>query len=401
MRQSDTVSSRSFPSGHGPRFLLAYVALFIPFAVATPYFQRLLSMRGFDHYAIGVILGWFEFMAVVAPPIWGLLSDWSRKPRLVLALAIAGVAPSFLLFGTTSALLPAIGAAILFGFFYRPLVPLTDGVTFRCIHARGGDYGRIRIGGSIGFLVAVLMLEQLGIAKDTTGRMILLAMMVATGVHLFSVLIIPHPPADTSRTDKVERKPRNFAALATRPLIMLTLCGFLGRIAMTSYYSFFTLYLQDVHQFRQAGYLWVLGPLSELPLIFFSRRIMDRIGVRSLFALGLVGIAMRLTGLGLASTIWLVIPLQLLHCLTFGAFHTASVTYVSYSVPARLQSSAQTLFAGLTAGGGALVGGFLGGWVCRAWGFRPLYLSFSLFAVVALVVLFLFVPELPAQEETA
>ena len=68
------MSSR-FPEHTGWRFLVAYLALFAPFAVATPYLQLLLRLRGFERDEIGLIQGVFELMAVAAPPVWGISSD--------------------------------------------------------------------------------------------------------------------------------------------------------------------------------------------------------------------------------------------------------------------------------------------------------------------------------------
>ena len=163
---------------------------------------------------------------------------------------------------------------------------------------------------------------------------------------------------------------------------------------MMGYYGFFSLYLKEVHGFPYAGLIWFIGPLSEIPVIYFSGRIMARIGVRNLFALGLAGCAVRLVGFGLAPNLWFVIGLQFLHSLTFGAYHTASVTYVSRLTPGHLQSTAQTLFAAVTVGAGGLIGGVLGGVVAERFGFTVLYASFGGVAVAALATLLLFVPPL-------
>ena len=126
-------------------------------------------------------------------------------------------------------------------------------------------------------------------------------------------------------------------------------------------------------------------------MIYFSGRLMKRIGVRGLFALGLAGCAVRLLGFSMVTNIWQVLPLQLLHALTFGAFFTASVTYVSRLVPAEMKSSAQTTFSALGMGLGSLVGGIVGGLVVRHYGYSWLYGSFAGVAVLGLGVL-CFVP---------
>lgn len=393
-----------FPKGIAPRFLFAYMALFLPFAIATPYLQALLRLRGFERDEIGLILGCLEAMAVLAPPLWGALSDHLGMPKVVLLAAIVGCFPTFLLFGFVKALPGAILCAFLFGCFYRPLIPLTDGLTFRFIRVFGGDYGQIRIGGSIAFILSVVLLERIGIAHSRSGGLIVGAMGVALCVQLFSVLFIPSSPGpgfgqkvpgrDVSGKKEVFDVKSSRRLLLSRGFLCFMLCAFLGRLSMMSYYGFFTLYLKEAHGFEQVGYIWLLGPLSEMPVMFYSRRIMDRIGVKNLFVLGLLGCALRLYGFSLASAVWMIIPLQLLHSLTFGAYHTASVTYVSRVVPPGLQSTAQSIFAAVTVGTGGILGGALGGVVARHLGFTALYGIFGTIAAVSLILLLVLVPSL-------
>jgi len=168
---------------------------------------------------------------------------------------------------------------------------------------------------------------------------------------------------------------------------------------MMSYYHFFTLFLQRDLGVAYAGVIWVIGPISEIPVLFFSTAIMRRIGVKRLFALGLAGVAVRLLAYGFVTSVWQVLPLQLLHALTFGAYHAASVTYISRVTPPQMKSTAQTLFAACTMGAGGLVGGAIGGRITGAFGFATLYLSFGVVALVALLLLLVAVPAQPEQPE--
>jgi PPP family 3-phenylpropionic acid transporter len=396
MASSPGAARRAFPAGIGWRFFLSYLVLFLPFAVATPYLQLLLRMRGFERDEIGFIQGLFELMAVAAPPVWGILSDRTGRPRLALALAVMGMVPAFLLFGTVRSLVPAVFVALLFGFFYRPLIPLTDGITLRFIKQHGGDYGKVRIGGSIAFMVAVITLERVGIAQSRSGGIILVAMAVAGLMQFFCISLIPgnHDRGGNGRAEPehTHLDRAGMRVFLRREFLCFTGAAFLGRVAMMSYYGFFSLYLKEVHGFENAGYIWILGPLSEIPVIYASGRIMDRIGVRNLFALGLFGCALRLFGFSVASAIWMILPLQLLHALTFGAFHCSSVTYVSRIVPQRMQSTAQAVFAAVTVGGGGIIGGSVGGLVARHAGYSVLYGAFGGVALLALLLLLFTVP---------
>ena len=162
---------------------------------------------------------------------------------------------------------------------------------------------------------------------------------------------------------------------------------------MMSYYSFFSRYLDDVYGVKEVGWIWALGSLCEMPLVFCSKRIIDKIGLKSFFALGLLGCVLRLAGFSVESNIWVVLCLQPLHCLTFGAYHCATVTYVSRMFPAKFQGGAQGIYSAITVGLGGLVGSAVGGVVLDAFNYTVLYTAFSGVALLGLVICLLFVPK--------
>jgi len=395
MRENGTneraVHAHDFPPGVGRRFALCYGALFVPFAVLTPYLQKLLKLQGFEKDDVGLIQGTMEVLAVLAPPLWGVLSDRTGRPRTVLFITVLGYIPAVALFGWAHGLLVAVPVAVLFAFFFRPGIPLTDGITFRYIHHHGGDYGKVRICGSVVFIATMIAAEAAGIGSSTAT--ILWAVAIAGALHLASVFIIPSDrPASMGSKPQSPRR-IEWRVFLSRGFLLFALAALLGRMAMMSYYHFFTLFLEERIGVEQPGLIWLLGPLSEIPVIYFSTPIMRRIGVRNLFALGLAGIVLRLVGYGFARSVWHVAPLQFLHALTFGAYHTASVTFISRLVPAHMKSSAQTIFAALTVGLGGILGGWFGGYIARFHGFPALYWTFGVIAFVALVILLGFVPD--------
>ncbi len=383
----------AFPPGAALRIALCYAALFTTFAVATPYLQVLLAAQGFDRDAIGLIQGALEMMAIAAPPLWGYLSDRLGRPRLVIAAAIVGSVCSFWLFGAARGLAAGLGVALLFGLFYRPLIPLTDGYVFRLIHLRGGDYGKVRWTGSVSFIAVILTLVWLGVDGPRSRSLILGGMTAAGAVYLLAVARLPADgSADAAGPTLPAPSRADLRALMSRGFLLFTLCAFLGRLAMTSYYHFFSLFLTQGLRLRNPTWLWTLGPLSEIPVLYFSGAIMRRIGVRNLFALGLLGAAVRLTCFSFVTELWQIVPLQFLHALTFGAYHAASVTFISRLAPPHMKATAQSAFAALSGGLGGLCGGALGGFVAQRWGFAALYRSFGLIAFAAVVLLLLFTP---------
>ena len=372
------------------RFFLVYVALFAPFAVLTPYLQQLLHLYGFGHDAIGFIQGAVELMGVLAPPIWGVLSDRTRCPRLVLSLTILLCIPSILLLRPHQGLGLALGIALLIGLFNKPSISLTDGLTFGHFRRNGCDYGHVRIGGTIGFVVALVLFERvLGISKDTDGHLIVTTLI---GTLLFQAAVVwfvprlPDEPASEIKAAQPPAEPLRWRILLTPTFVGLIIAAFLARFAMMSYYSFFTRYLNEVYHYENVGYVWLMGSMAEFPVVFWSRQIMARIGVKRMFTLAMVGTVLRLFGFACESSLWVTMSMQLLHALTFGAYHCSTLTYVSRAFPARYQGSVQTIYAALTVGLGSVCGSAVAGVVLQHGGYFVMYSSFSGIALIALIM---------------
>jgi PPP family 3-phenylpropionic acid transporter len=381
------------------------MALFFPFGVATPYLQVLLAWRGLDRAGIGLTQGTLDLMGVVAPPLWGYLGDRWQRPRLLMLLAVMGAIPAFMLFRFSPATPVAMMmAAVVFGLCFRPLIPLTDGVTFRYIQTHGGDYGLVRTGGSVAFIAIAIGLGLLGADKVGGAWMIMPAIIIALVLQAVTIGLLPSdlpwrrkkdqtPPADEAAASTSMTFPTEKAKLLTGAFLLFCLVAGLGRMSMTSYYHHYTNFLGEQFPQAPAGVLWGLGSLCEIPVLFFSLAIMKRVGVRNLFLLGILGVVVRLAGFSLVNAQWQLYPLQLLHALTFGAYHAASVTFVSRLAPADRQGTAQTVFAGITMGVGGIIGGRGGGWIAEQFGFRALFAIFAGVALVALVLAVLLIPD--------
>lgn len=374
------------------RFFLVYAALFAPYSVLTPYLQQLLHLCGFRYDQIGLIQGVVELMAVLAPPVWGMLSDKCRRPRFVLVLTVLLSIPAIHLFHAGMGTWAAIGAAFLFGLFNKPSISLTDGLTFGYFKRSGCDYGHVRIGGTIGYVICVFLWERLfKISRDTTGHLILLLMTGALIYQALSVLAIPrmdyertNPSGEERKGEGIERMPWHLFLNST--FIGVVITAFMARFAMMSYYGFFSRYLNDVYGYENVGYIWLIGSAAEFPVIFWSNWIIAKIGVKKLFLLAHAGTFLRLIGFAFELGIVPSSLMQLFHALTFGAYHCSTVTYVSRAFPAKYQGTAQTVYAALTIGLGGLLGNTVGGIVLRHYGYTAMYTSFSVIAVFAFVI---------------
>ncbi len=390
-----SASAAGGPRWRSLRFAFAYFALFSVFGVFTPYLQKLLALQGFDEKRIGFLLATAESVGIVAPLLWGFLSDRTARSRTLLAFCVSGTLLSILGLSRVADFAGAAALACALGFFYRPIIPLTDGLVLRHIHDFGGDYGKMRTAGSAAFILTIVVLEQVGVAGPSAKAVIVGGFVVTSLLHLTTLGLLPPSKPSSGACDR----PRfEFSLLFSAPFAVLITLAFLSRVAMTGHYSFFTLFLQRELRFPEAGYLWIIGPVSEIPVIFFSGALIRALGAKTVFALGVGAAAVRLFGYALAPSIWWIAALQVLHAFTFGAFYTAAIHYVHHLVPRHMKQSAMALFGSLSFGLAAIVGSAFGGMLIRYSGYRTMFAVYGAVALAALMGLVLFLPREPRSD---
>ena len=352
------------------------------FGVVTPYLQVILNRRGYSPQQIGIILGVLSVMAVLAPPLWGRLAD-RKGARLTLLITAISAVPAFQLYAICEGLAAAIAVTIVFGIFFLPQVSLTDGCMFRYLKRNSGSYGPIRVAGSIGFIGMALVLE----AMTVTGPHLIAITMggFACCGLIFAITIWRLPPIEEKHELRTPQ-PFDWGPMLTRTVIVFVIAAFLARVSMMGYYHFFSLFLKEEFGLETPGFLWALGTLCEIPIIWYSDRIIKRFGVHWLFALGVLGVTVRLIAMSYAPSVAWIVPLQFLHALTYGACHCASVTFISRVAPTHMASSVQTVFSAVTVGIGGIVGGVVGGWIVENHGYVIMYRSFGILAAVALLL---------------
>ena len=337
-----------------------YFFYFAALGALVPFWGLYLQHRGFSVLAIGQLMAIFMATKILAPNLWGWIADHTgrRLPLVRLASLLAAVIflGIFLVEGFWSTAL----VMSLFSFFWNAALPQMEAVTFNFLGTRARRYARIRLWGSIGFILAVLLLGR--IVEDAgTALVPWLVLVLYVGIWLSS-LTIPECPACTSP----DRYPVPFLALLRRPEIWaFLLSAFFMQASHGAYYAFYSIYLTSAgYASGTVGALWAWGVLAEVLVFLVAHRLLERFGARRIL----------LASLALAILRWLVtgafvtspamqLAAQTLHAATFGTFHVAAIFLVHQYFTGRAQCRGQALYnsLGFGAGGafGSLVSGFL------------------------------------------
>lgn len=343
-----------------------YFCFFGALGVFLPYFSLWLVAHGLSPSEATRVMALTPLMSLVAPPLFGLVAD-ARRARVWLLRG--GTLLAWLAFLGFLAVTrrPAIYAVTaLFAFFRSPLTSLADATALEHVRRHGGHYGRLRLWGSLGFLVAVVVagafIERLGVAVLAVGTSWCLGLCAA------AAFAMPAPPP-TERPGVIGAW---LGLLGDGDWWIFFIAVVLGQMATAAYDSGFSLHLARLgFGGRFIGVAWATGVLAEIGLMAGSARILDRLGAARLFALSLVVATLRWACLGRVTAPAAILALQPLHGITFGLFWVSAVTLVRDRGRAA-PTAAQGLFAAAV-GTGSVIGMNVAGRLLELGGGRTLY----------------------------
>ncbi|OGI38478.1 MAG: MFS transporter [Candidatus Muproteobacteria bacterium RBG_16_62_13] len=354
-----------------------YLFYFAALGVLVPYWGLYLQSLGFTPIQIGSLMALLMLSRIVAPLVWGWIADHReqrmRVARLACLLAVLSFTGVFA--GSTFVWLAVV--MTVFSFFWHASLPLVEVATLSHTAERPGEYGRVRLWGSIGFIVAVL---ALGPIVDHHGPFWVLpaTTFLMTGIWAFSLML---PEAGQGRG--VE-SPDSFRRTVMRPEVFgfLAAC-FLMQASHGPYYTFYSIYLDGYGYSKTViGGLWAFGVICEIGVFLMMPFLLARFDLRQVL----------LTSFLLASVRWLLIAFfpnepvlltlaQLLHAATFGAFHAVAIQMVYRFFTGRHRHRGQAVYGSASFGIGGAVGGYLSGY---GWEVLGSTLTYGLAAILPL-----------------
>ncbi|MFH6782433.1 MULTISPECIES: MFS transporter [Methylobacterium] len=358
----------------GLRLALLYAAVFAGIGVAMPFLPLWLAGLGLGPELIGALVALPILVRIVATaPLVGLI-DRGVPPRTLMVAGSLGLAATYALMPLAASLSwPLLAGLIaLNAVAGAALVPCLDYQSLAAVRRRPDlDYARIRLGGSLGFLAATLLGGWLLGFVGTGGIPGFLA-----GLELASAcgaaLLLRREAAAAPR----RREPGRVRLPAA--LWLAIAAGAAIQASHAAVYAFGSIHWGSLGLSpAETGIAWGVGVVAEIGFFAVAGRIAWlRDAPFRLLALGAVAALLRWAGLLAASGLpALVLPLQALHGLTFGATQLGAMAALSrlapeggrgaaqgtYAACASLASASATLASGAAyrAGGGPLAFGLM------------------------------------------
>ena len=337
--------------------------------------------KGMTVAQIGVLMSMIQVLRIVGPNVWGYVADHYDRRVLVLRLAgfaaLAGFSGFF--FGATFA--HFMLAMVVLNLFTSGLAPICEALMLSEMRGDLTYYGRIRMWGSIGFIISVTLaayaLEHYGIESLTWVAAALLVCTIAAAFRLRDVPRRRHEDPPLPLLTLLRR--REVIAFFTSTALMVS--------AHASLYTFYSLYLERSGYSKTViGAMWSLGVTAEVLLFYFQSSLFRRWGAMRMMYLALAVAVLRFLMIGFGSHIlWLLIAAQVMHAATFALHHSSSVATLQRWFAGPLQARGQALYMSISYGiGGSLGGLFLAQWWERAGPESVYYVAAVLSALSAL-----------------
>lgn len=379
-----------------PTEAAATVRQLIPFAaLSAAYFSHIgvvntfislwLKEIGYGVALIGFIASIQSFSRLVAPYAWAWLGDRSGERAKLLRIAtVLALLGSLGFFWQGSGVVWLMACLLFMYLNSSALMPMSESALAQIV-TRGGvldvrRHGRVRLWGSLGFMLTVLgagaFFEHVGLKY--------FPMLVSVGLLLlmWSAFSVP----DIRESASAEKATAPIWQTLRQPNV----AWFFGTLALNvlahmGLYVFFSLYCDELgYSKTMIGFLWAAAVVLEIAWFYSQDRWLPRFSLTAwlIIAAGATVLRFALTA-GLGGSLWILLAAQGLHALSFAANHTVCTALISHHFPGNMRSRGQALYTVLGYGIPGVLGSWAGGLISEAYGLRSVFWICTGIAVLA------------------
>lgn len=363
-----------------------YVMMFLQFFIWGAFFVPMGNYLGVifaDERGLNTIIGNIyatqPWAALFAPLIVGFVADrLFNKEHVNGILHLLGA--GMLWWCSTITDSPASFFWVMLAYFlcYMPTLALVNAITFQNVESIERDFPKIRLWGTIGWIVSGLVISQsmFGLFRlpllpgvedaGNTALPLQIAAVVSVFYGFYSFTLPASPPQGRGESINLVRvlgldaitlfKDRNY--------LIFGICSFLICIPLAFYYARTYEFVSKMAFDDRAAGVMALGQVSEIIFMALVPFFLLRLGVKRMLLVGMLAWALRYALFGLMPSSAAVLLIGIvLHGICYDFFFVTGQLYTDRVAPAGIRTSAQAFVGLLTYGAGMLVGNYvLGMW---------------------------------------
>lgn len=333
-----------------------YIWFFAGIAAFTPFAAIYYTSLGFNGFQVGLLAALPAIGLTISGPFWGAVADTFTLHRTLLRASLA-LGALFALLASRAEGFPLILTWIaLLSFSVVPVRSLLDNYAVLVGEKIGRPFGMIRLWGAFGYTAFALSLGRLMNEHVTS------LFLVAYGISLSLTCIATFwlPPLDRRAPRPLLEGLRDMRY--NRQLLLLLGVAFSQAVAASLIVVALGVHITTLGgSTAQVGVAFAVAAMSELPVFIAGSWLLRRLGASRMLAIILGLYLVRMTLLGVVMDPALVVPLQAMHGVTFGAFLVAGVPRAHQLGGREHPATAQAVLTMVSFGLGNITGSFLGG----------------------------------------
>lgn len=326
---------------------------------------------------ISILMSLMQATRIFGPNFWGWMADYTQRRAMILRMTALAAWVSFASLFFAQTFTHFFIVILCINIFTSAQSPLLETLMLSEMRGDFSQYGRLRLWGSVGFIVSVVLAGQL-LDKHGIVMMLWLSIFLLFLVWIASLRIQESVPSHDKHDESCL-----WDLLTKREVIAFFTSTFLMVAAHASLYVFYSLYLAQIGYSKSAiGWMWSLGVMAEILFFFYQAPIFQRIQLQSLMLLSFLIAITRFSLIALgASSLLLLLVAQILHAASFGMHHSASVMTLQRWFAGPLQARGQALFISISYGLGGTFGAIFLSLVWESWSAQAVYWMAALMAL--------------------
>src|SRR6186997_1156808 len=337
---------------------------------------------------IGAAYGALAIATMISPFFVGMIADrFFSAQRIMGVLHLLG---GVLLFVATKIADNTLFYWIIlfYSLLYMPTIALSNSVAFHQMTDPGKQFPWIRVFGTVGWIIAGLLIGYLGIEKTSSTFYMAAGVSFLLGIICFTLPNTPPKAGKGGASDALGAQA--FVLFKNKPYLIFFIAAVLICIPLAFYYGFANLFLNEAGMQNAAGKM-ILGQASEAVFILAIPFLFNRIGVKNMLLLGMLAWILRYVCFAYGDTnmnTWMLYAGIILHGICYDFFFVTGYMYTEKKAGERIKNAAQGLFTFATYGLGMFIGTWFSGFTTDHYTTDGVYNWTSIWYVPASIAVF-------------